>query len=45
MNAKIAILPGDGVGPEIVTETVKVLSVDLERGRIALSMRDVDQPR
>lgn len=26
MNAKIAILPGDGVGPEIVAEAVKVLN-------------------
>ena len=25
MSAKIAILPGDGVGPEIVAEAVKVI--------------------
>ena len=25
MKAKIAILPGDGVGPEIVAEAVKIL--------------------
>ena len=25
MTAKIAILPGDGIGPEIVSEAVKVL--------------------
>ena len=31
MNAKIAILSGDGVGPEIVTETVKVLSAVARR--------------
>ena len=27
MKAKIAVLPGDGIGPEIVTEAVKVLRV------------------
>ncbi len=27
MNLNIVTLPGDGVGPEIVTETVKVLRV------------------
>ncbi|MDH3981026.1 MAG: isocitrate/isopropylmalate family dehydrogenase, partial [Gammaproteobacteria bacterium] len=27
MNAKIAILPGDGIGPEIVAEAEKVLAV------------------
>ncbi|MDN5870613.1 MAG: 3-isopropylmalate dehydrogenase [Nitrococcus sp.] len=43
MSAKIAILPGDGVGPEIVAEAVKVigclredfgLSVELEEAQI-----------
>ena len=27
MEFKIALLPGDGIGPEIVTEAVKVLNV------------------
>lgn len=31
MNAKIAILPGDGVGPEIVAEAVKVLNAVAQR--------------
>lgn len=26
MNYKIALIPGDGIGPEVVTETVKVLN-------------------
>ncbi len=31
MTRKIAILPGDGIGPEVVTEAVKVLKVLQER--------------
>ena len=31
MKAKIAILPGDGVGPEIVAEAVKVLEAVARR--------------
>ena len=34
---KIAILPGDGIGPEIVAEAVKVLN-SLRRGGLALEM-------
>ena len=30
---KIAVLPGDGIGPEIVREAVKVLNVLGEIGR------------
>jgi len=26
MNYKIALIPGDGIGPEVVAETVKVLN-------------------
>ena len=26
MNAKIVLLPGDGIGPEVVTQAVKVLN-------------------
>jgi len=26
MNVKIAVLPGDGIGPEIIREAVKVLN-------------------
>ena len=25
MNKKIAVLPGDGIGPEIVSQAIKVL--------------------
>ena len=43
MNLKIAILPGDGIGPEVMAEAIKVLeavgrrfghAIDLEYGRI-----------
>ena len=43
MEFKIAVLPGDGIGPEVIAESVKVLnavgrrfnhSFDLERGRV-----------
>ena len=43
MEYKIAVLPGDGIGPEVIAESIKVLnavgrrfghSFDLERGRI-----------
>ena len=43
MEFKIAILPGDGIGPEVIAESVKVLeavgrrfghSFELERGRV-----------
>ena len=43
MEFKIAVLPGDGIGPEVIAESVKVLeavgrrfghSFELERGRI-----------
>ena len=25
MNYKIAVIPGDGIGPEVIEETIKVL--------------------
>ena len=31
MNYKIAVLNGDGIGPEIVAETIKVLD-EVEKG-------------
>jgi len=31
MTKKILVLPGDGIGPEIVTEAVKVLEVAKEK--------------
>jgi 3-isopropylmalate dehydrogenase len=31
MNAKIAVIPGDGIGPEVTTEAVKVLDAVAER--------------
>ena len=31
MNAKIAVLPGDGVGREIVPEAIKVLKIVAEK--------------
>ena len=31
MKKKIALLPGDGIGPEIIKEAVKVLNVTAER--------------
>lgn len=37
MTKKIAVLPGDGIGPEIVAEAVKVLDV-LRRDGLALEM-------
>ena len=36
--AKILILPGDGIGPEIVTEAVKVLNVFQQQGRLELEL-------
>lgn len=32
MNRKIAVLPGDGIGPEIVRETLRVLDVLIAKG-------------
>ena len=31
MNCKIALIRGDGIGPEIVTETVKVIDREGEK--------------
>lgn len=38
MSHKILILPGDGVGPEIVAEAVKLLDALRERGDLALEL-------
>ena len=35
LDVKIAILPGDGIGPELVAEAVRVLDV-LRRGGLAV---------
>ena len=51
MTHKIAVLPGDGIGPEIVAEAVKVLEclrqhhglrVELEYGRVGGEAYDHD---
>ena len=33
MNYKVAVIPGDGIGPEIVTEAKKVLDKTGEKSR------------
>ena len=48
---KIAVLPGDGIGPEIVGEAVRVLDtlraegepIEIERGRLGGAAYDADQ--
>lgn len=42
MNKIIALLPGDGIGPEIVNEAVKVLSVVAEKFGHRFAYRTVD---
>jgi 3-isopropylmalate dehydrogenase len=37
---RIAVLPGDGIGPEVVREAVKVLTVIAERAGIRFDMRE-----
>ena len=42
MNKKIALLPGDGIGPEIVAQAVKVLSRIAEKYHHVFRYRHVD---
>ena len=42
MNHKILILPGDGVGPEIVTEAVKLLDALKQAGDLAVELEHAD---
>ena len=37
---RIAVLPGDGIGPEVVTEAVGVLEAAAQRFRFALTIRE-----
>ena len=38
MTHKILVLPGDGIGPEIVAEAVKVLDVFVAEGALNLQL-------
>ncbi|NCF29660.1 MAG: 3-isopropylmalate dehydrogenase [Gammaproteobacteria bacterium] len=42
MNHKILILPGDGIGPEIVTEAVKLLDALKQTGDLAVELQYAD---
>ena len=42
MSHKILILPGDGVGPEIVTEAVKLLDALKQAGDLAVELEHSD---
>jgi len=42
MNHKILILPGDGIGPEIVLEAVKVLDALKHSGDLAVELEHAD---
>jgi 3-isopropylmalate dehydrogenase len=39
-NYRIAVLPGDGIGPEIIQEAVKVLGVVAERAGVRFEMEE-----
>ena len=39
---KIAILPGDGIGPEIIAEAVKVLNAIASKFNLSLHMQHAD---
>ena len=41
-NYKIAVLPGDGIGPEVMTEAVKVLNKVSEKYDFSLSFTNAD---
>ena len=41
-NYKIALVPGDGTGPEVVAEAVKVLKAAAKRGGFAVSLKSFD---
>ena len=40
MSKNVLILPGDGIGPEIVAEAVKVLNVANEKFNLGLELVD-----
>ena len=40
MNYKIAVLPGDGIGPEVVGEGVKVLELAARRAGLSLEFEE-----
>ena len=42
MNGKITLIPGDGIGPEIVKEAVKVL--DAVASKYDLSLIHISEP-
>ena len=42
MNATVLVLPGDGIGPEIVAEAVKALDALTQRGDIDLRLEHAD---
>ncbi len=39
---RIAVIPGDGIGPEVVSEAVRVLQRLQESGDVALEFVDLD---
>ena len=41
-DLKIAVIPGDGTGPEVTREAVKVLQAACEKHRIRLSLEEYD---
>ncbi len=41
MSKKIVLLPGDGIGPEIVAEAVKVLEAVDTKFKLGLNMRGI----
>lgn len=41
-NLKIAVLPGDGIGPEVMTEAVKVLKATGEKFGFGLELTEAD---
>ena len=42
MNRRILLLPGDGIGPEVVREAKKVLEVVAERYALQLEFREAN---
>ncbi|MFT7330058.1 MAG: 3-isopropylmalate dehydrogenase, partial [Roseivirga sp.] len=42
MNLKIALLPGDGIGPEVINESVKVLDVIAEKFGLNFTYKTAD---
>jgi 3-isopropylmalate dehydrogenase len=40
MNYKIAVLPGDGIGPEVVAQALKLISVIEEKEKVSFSFEE-----